>query len=68
MRYSEFDTHAQATEQSPAVFKVRVGARSALKAKHFIERNQAWRLLACKMDGQHAVLTVAATGFDDGDA
>ena len=68
MRFSEFDTHEQATEQPPVVFKLRVDAMSALKAKHIIDRHRGWQLLACKEDGQHAVLTIAATGSDDGDA
>lgn len=67
MRYSEFDTEEQATEPPPIIFKVRVGAASVLKAKHIIEQIQGRRLLACERDGEHAVLTVAVTGSDDGD-
>ena len=66
MRFSEFNTEEQATEPPP-IFKVRVGAASVLKAKQIIERNQSRRLLACERDGEHAVLTVAVTGSDDGD-
>ena len=68
MRFSEFNTHKQPTEQPPVVFRLRVGAMSALKAKHLIERHQDWQLLACEVEGQHTVLTIAATESDDGDA
>ena len=65
MRYSEFNTEKQATEQPPVVFKLRVGAASALQAKHIIERRSGRQLLACEEDGQHMVLTIAATDSDD---
>lgn len=65
MRFSEFSTQKQAAEQPPVVFKVRVGAGSALQAKHIIERRGGQQLLACEKDGQHMLLTIAATGSDD---
>jgi len=65
MRFSEFSTPKQATEPPPVVFKVRVGAVSALQAKHIIERRRGRQLLACERDGEDVVLTIAATGSDD---
>ena len=65
MRFFEFSTQKHATEQPPVVFKLRVGAASALQAKHIIERRMGRQLLACERDGQHMVLTIAATGSDD---
>ena len=65
MRFSEFSTQKQATEPPPVVFKLRVGAASALRAKHIVERHRGRQLLACERDGQNMVLTIAVTGPDD---
>ncbi len=65
MRFFEFSTQKHATEQPPVVFKLRVGAASALQAKHIIERRSGRHVLACEEDGQHMVLTISATDCDD---